>query len=233
MPRLRSQSPGTNFRAGVTASIGTAPLGGVVLVSATELHAVVPPGIAPGVYTLRVRNLGDPEPARLPDSYTVLAAGAEDFWAAAEDLWTDPQTVHAGAAVQLSLNVHRHTGEGAGFAPRTVEVRFYRQLGPAQDGGGDTNQLAEIGRATTVPVAVGDGVASVTVSWSTAGLAGHGNHRGRHRPGKPGRRSDQEQQPRHPYSDLAAAPRRRQPADHHEPGPERRPSRGDRRDRHA
>ena len=127
--------------------------------------------MSPGVYTLRVRNLGDTEPARLVDGYTVLAADAEDLWSAAEDLWTDPQTVYAGDSVELSLNVHRHT-QGNGAAPRAVAVRFYRQLGPAQaSSAGDTSQLIEIGRATTDPIATGDSVASVTVPWSTAGLA--------------------------------------------------------------
>lgn len=164
---------GTNFRAGVTASIGTAPLSSLTLISAGELHAVVPAGITPGVYTLRVRNLNDAAPARLPDSYTVLAAAAEDFWAAAEDLWTNPQTVHAGDSVELSLNVHRHSSEGPGSAPRAVDVRFYRLLGPIQAGtDDDTSQLIEIGRVTTAPIAPGDGVASVTVPWSTAGLEG-------------------------------------------------------------
>ena len=166
---------GTNFRAGVAGSIGTAPLGGVELVGATELHAVVPGGMAPGVYTLRLRNSGDPEPARLPDSYTVLAAGSEDFWATAEDLWTDPLTVRQGQAVQLGLNVHRHGGSAelfAGlFAGRTVEVCFYRQLAPAGLPAGGPEQLLEIGCTTTSPfTGTGDSVQAVAVAWDTAGL---------------------------------------------------------------
>ncbi len=162
---------GTNFRTGVTALLGTAPLSGVTVVSATELHAVIPGGMAPGVYTLNVRNDRDAEPTRLKDSYTVLSADAEDFWAAAEDLWTEPQTVHAGDSVALNLNVHRHTSSSA--PARAVEVRFYRQHGAAVDGGtGDPSQFDEIGRTTTAPIAAGDAVASVTVPWSTAGLEG-------------------------------------------------------------
>jgi subtilisin family serine protease len=157
---------GTNFRQGVFGSIGTTPLADVRLVSANELHAAVPGGIAPGVYTLRVRNLTDLEPARLPDSYTVLAAGADDFWAGAEDLWTDPLTVRAGDSVQLGLNVHRH----GGASPQAVEVRFYRELTPA---GGGSAELLEIGRTTTAPFPAGaDSVAAVVVPWAARSLQG-------------------------------------------------------------
>lgn len=157
---------GTNFRTGVTAAVGTAPLLNVTLVSDAELHAVVPGGMTPGVYTLRVRNLGDAEPARLPDSYTVVAAAAEDFWAAAEDLWTDPQTVHAGDSVQLNLNIHRHGGSTASDASE-VKACFYQELGSTAD----TSQLRELGCATAAFAPGGDSVKSVAVTWSTAGLA--------------------------------------------------------------
>jgi subtilisin family serine protease len=156
---------GANFRAGVAVALGTVPLGDVQLVSANELRAVVPGGLTPGVYTLRLRNTGDLEPARLPDGYTVVQADSEDFWATAEDLWTDPTTVRQGQTVQLGLNVHRHGGSKT----QAVEVRFYRLVARSEGG---AEQLVEIGRVMTPPFLSGEeGVEAVSVPWDTTGLS--------------------------------------------------------------
>lgn len=155
---------GANFRAGVAGAIGTAPLLNVRLVSTGELRAVVPAGLTPGVYTLYLKNAEDREPVRLPDGYTVLAADSEDFWAAPEDLWTDPATVRQGQQVRLGLNVHRH----GGGEPRAVEVRFYRLIARSEGG---AEQLEEIGCVTSPPFAAGEeSLGAVSVPWDTTSL---------------------------------------------------------------
>jgi hypothetical protein len=94
--------------------------------STAELHAVVPAGMAPGRLCAVRPQHGRRRTCPLYGSYTVLTAGAEDFWAATEDLWTDPQTVHADDSVQLSLNVHRRTARRRGV--------FLRQSGTSPGG---------------------------------------------------------------------------------------------------
>jgi subtilisin family serine protease len=155
---------GANFRAGVVGSLNTAPLLDVRLVSTSEVRAVVPAGLTAGVYTLRLKNAEDKEPARLADSYTVLQPDSEDFWAEEEDLWTDPSTVRQGQQVQLGLNIHRH-GDAE---PRKVEVRFYRLIARSEGG---ADQLVEIGRVTSPPFPGGEeSIQAVSVPWDTTSL---------------------------------------------------------------
>jgi hypothetical protein len=70
---------GANFQLGIAGSLGGVALGAVKLDGPTQLRAVVPAGMAPGLYGLTLRNGGDPEPARLPAAYRVLHAGATLF----------------------------------------------------------------------------------------------------------------------------------------------------------
>ncbi len=136
---------GSNFAPGMTALLvgeQALPLEGVVFISSTQARAVVPPGLAPGPYSLKI-NTSQGSSTLLPDAYQVLAASSDDLYATAQDFWLDPATLRAGdtSSATLGLTVRRRGGQDA---LDTVSVRFY--LGDPAAGG----SLIGAGEVTTL-----------------------------------------------------------------------------------
>ncbi len=150
---------GSNFSLDIQGMIGGTPLLAVEMVSATELRAVAPAGMAAGVYTVSLSNSDNTQSYDLVDGYTVLEAGSDDFSAGSEDLWSDPAAARQGQPLSLGLTVHRHGGNVASAA----KVRFYRRM--------DDGALVKIGDVSTPPLPPGnDSIDAVSIAWSTAGL---------------------------------------------------------------
>lgn len=113
---------GSNFAGGATARLGTTALA-TTFISATHLHATVPAGLTPGVYSLSVTN-PDSQQGTLANAYTVLdvAAASDDLFGYGYELWVGPAAPFAGGAAQVGLTVHR---EGGKQPLSNVAVRFY------------------------------------------------------------------------------------------------------------
>ena len=149
---------GANFRQGITAAVGAQTLIKVERDSSTKLKGILPAGLPVGVYTVTVRN-PDGGTAALANGYTSYDRKSNDFFATANDLWTDPLTVRAGSTARLGLTVHRSGGQSY----QQVTVAFFYRL--------PDNKLKEIGRVLVEPM-LPDTTRPVSVTWNTAGLAG-------------------------------------------------------------
>ncbi|MFN8463996.1 MAG: CARDB domain-containing protein [Caldilineaceae bacterium] len=151
---------GFNFRPGITINVGGQVLQSVQWVSATEVRGVVPAGLPSGVYDVSAQNPGSESESTLTAAYTVLDPAGDDFFAAVEDLWSDPPTLRQGETVELGLNVHRQGGK----ATEQVTVAFYQVVNGVRQ---------EIGRTLSAPIAPGaESVETVVVPWNTVGLLG-------------------------------------------------------------
>lgn len=145
---------GANFQPGLAVVIGDQPLQDVVALSSLEAHGVLPAGLAPGIYDVKAYNPGPSAASTLANSYAVLDAAGDDFFAVNEDLWSDPLTLRQSEAVMLGLNVHRQGGKSA----RQVTVAFYLE----EEGGA----LQELGRVESSPMPPGQGVVEpVFLNW--------------------------------------------------------------------
>ena len=111
---------GTNFAQGATARVETTTLA-VTYISATQLQADVPAGLAPGVYGLTVTNPNGAT-GTLANAYTVLGADNDDLAAYAYELWVDPAAPHANATAKVGLVVHRQGGKQV---IANVVIHFY------------------------------------------------------------------------------------------------------------
>ena len=152
---------GFNFQSGGSVTVGSQALANVVWINATQARGVLPAGMAPGVYTVTMRNPGATAPSVLENAYTVLDVTSDDFFANDEDLWSDPLTIREGATVWLGLNVHRQGGKTA----QQVTVAFSRLLA---DG-----TRREIGRVLSAPINPGrESIEALMLEWNTSGLSG-------------------------------------------------------------
>ncbi|MBI1294252.1 hypothetical protein GC175_04755, partial [bacterium] len=94
-----------------------------------QLAAVVPAGVAPGIYDLKVLN-PDGGQAVLARAYTVFDPLGDDLKANDYELWTEPVALRArGSKNDVGLIVHRQGGK----QPVSVTVRFYE--GDPDNGG--------------------------------------------------------------------------------------------------
>jgi hypothetical protein len=94
-----------------------------------QLAAVVPVGMAPGLYDVKVLN-PDGGQAVLARAYTVYDPLGDDLKANDYELWTEPVALRAGGSKNdVGLIVHRQGGK----QPVSVTVRFYE--GDPDNGG--------------------------------------------------------------------------------------------------
>ena len=114
---------GRAMQPGIQISIGNTLLQTVTWVNPMIVQAVVPGGLATGIYTITARNPSTTEPSILQSAYTVFdpQSNADDFFAGPDDLWTFPYSIHEGDVVQLGLVVHRN----GGTTSKDVKVSFY------------------------------------------------------------------------------------------------------------
>lgn len=122
-----------------------------------EIKAIVPPGLAVGVYLLTVTNPDGKSDSALPGLVIVGPRSGHDL--VAGEIWTDPKTVRVDDDVRLGLRVKRLGGDGVLTG---VKVTFY--LGRPEEG-------KPIGTATLPPLRPHEGE-SASVVWNTAGLSG-------------------------------------------------------------
>jgi uncharacterized repeat protein (TIGR01451 family) len=87
----------------------------------TKMTALVPAGLAPGLYDVVVRNPDGTE-YTLPDSYTVIDADGLDLAVTDSDFWSDPATPRQGTEMTIGINVHR---SGGSQTLDPVTVHFY------------------------------------------------------------------------------------------------------------
>ncbi|MBI2865598.1 MAG: S8 family serine peptidase [Chloroflexi bacterium] len=148
---------GSNFREGVTVEVtkdsASASLANVHRSSSSRIEAVVPAGLAAGIYDVIARNSDAlSNPGSLSQGYTVLS-NTLDLFVDDDDIWTDPVTVRQGDTVRLGVNLRRRGGQTTVQVP----VRFY--LGDPDAGG------TVIGDVTTAPIPPSTETESAFVSW--------------------------------------------------------------------
>ena len=120
--------------------------------SGTQASAVVPAGIAPGVYDVVVENPGQPS-ATLSQGYTVLDSELADLSVSDEDIWVDPLPIRQGIISTLGLNVHVAVGSAL---PNGADVEFRL----------DSPDGELLGQVSTDPLEPqGEPVVSVAVDW--------------------------------------------------------------------
>jgi hypothetical protein len=152
---------GFNLQNGLIVTVGDRILQDVRWINATQVQGVVPTNMTPGTYDVVARNPASAVTGSLPGAYTVLDPIGDDFFASADDVWTNPAALRQGDTAQLGLNVHRQGGK----TTKEVEVVFYR--GDPAAGG------AELGRVTTAPMPPGpDVIEAVFIEWHTTGVTG-------------------------------------------------------------
>ncbi|MBN1666464.1 MAG: DUF11 domain-containing protein [Anaerolineales bacterium] len=110
----------------VVLSLVTEPgiaLENIYFVNSTRLMAVVPRGLAPGLYDLTVSDSLSRNDT-LPDAYTVLDSNSTDDLRtfAATDFWNLPAALQKGSLSLLGLTVHR---QGGTDTLEQVKVDFY------------------------------------------------------------------------------------------------------------
>ncbi len=133
------------------------PLGDLLLrtsfVSTSELRAVVPLGLRPGVYALSVVNPNGHQTS-LTGAYTVLdhsVAGYDDLYGNDYELWTSPATPRAGLPGEIGLIIHRKGGQST---LNNIAIRF--RLGDCTTGtllgDGSVTALSPDGTGSTAAV---------------------------------------------------------------------------------
>ncbi|WP_281257223.1 ELWxxDGT repeat protein [Candidatus Viridilinea mediisalina] len=154
---------GANFDVGAAVYLGETMLNSSRL-SSRSLMAVVPAGVAPGSYSLRVTN-GDGKQVVLANGYTVLDAASElndDLLSNSDYLWLDPVLPRVNHPVQLGLLVERMGGKNTLEA---VEVLFRRDAADGPElGRGVVNFLDPRSMESTTPITVTfDATGEVTI----------------------------------------------------------------------
>ncbi|RRR65752.1 MAG: hypothetical protein EI684_22225 [Candidatus Viridilinea halotolerans] len=154
---------GANFGVGAVVYLGETMLNSSRL-SSRSLMAVVPAGVAPGSYSLRVTN-DDGKQVVLANGYTVLDAASElndDLLSNSDYLWLDPVLPRVNHPVQLGLLVERMGGKNTLEA---VEVLFRRDAADGPElGRGVVNFLDPRSMESTTPITVTfDATGEVTI----------------------------------------------------------------------
>ncbi len=150
---------GFNFATGVSIRLADSPNPIVTdltttRINATQLRAVIPAGLTPGVYDVTVRNIDDSSHT-LPDAYTVFEVTNDDLYGYGYELWTDPTTVRQGDTARVALTVHRQGGKQV---LQNVKVRF--SVGEAWPNG------TELGDGTILLLSPRSSDNTSTVDWA-------------------------------------------------------------------
>jgi hypothetical protein len=102
---------GISFANVISLNVGAVELMNPRLVNSAYIVATLPPGLAPGVYSLTARyatgNL-----AIIPNAFTALpySQAAQDLYAQNDELWLDPAMPRANEPFGMGLVVHRISG---------------------------------------------------------------------------------------------------------------------------
>jgi hypothetical protein len=110
------------------------------------LRAIVPAGVAPGVYEVTVDNQSG-QTAIIEGAYTAVERSADDLYGHSDQIWTDPVSPRAGEPVTVGLVVNRQGGT------ETIEGVVVRLAeGQTTLGTGNIAQILPDSNASTSPV---------------------------------------------------------------------------------
>jgi hypothetical protein len=147
---------GDGFSDEAQVDIGAFPVTSTSVVSQTQVEAMIPAALAPGLYDVKITNPGGLND-KLPSGLRVVDATADGVYARSEDLFTTPAQPRASETNTLLLHLYRV----GGASPKTnYPVVFY-------EGNPDFNGTV-IGTGT-VAVLPAEGMATCSgVSWTPA-----------------------------------------------------------------